>query len=62
MPRLDCSIHASDPVISSSVAAIANYTARVVDPTLDPEQIQEALLFIGEFCIALCSALVAHLE
>ena len=32
------------PVI---VAAIANYTVRVVDPSLDSEQIQEALKFIG---------------
>ena len=29
------------------MAAIANYTARVVDPTLDAEQTLEALLFIG---------------
>ena len=31
----------------ATVAAIANYTTRVVDPTLDAEQIQEALKFIG---------------
>lgn len=30
------------------MAAIANYTSRVLDPTLDAEQIQEALKFIGE--------------
>ena len=34
-----------------SVAAIANYTVRVVDPTLDAEQIQEALKFIGKSII-----------
>ncbi|KAI9066939.1 nuclease Le1 [Trametes sanguinea] len=31
------------------LTAIANYTARVVDPTLDAEQIQEALKFVGEY-------------
>ncbi|EKM60554.1 uncharacterized protein PHACADRAFT_155682 [Phanerochaete carnosa HHB-10118-sp] len=31
------------------LAAIANYTTRVVDPTLDAEQIQEALKFIDHF-------------
>lgn len=34
--------------MSILVAAIANYTTRVVDPTLNAEQIQEALKFIGE--------------
>ncbi|KAJ3527269.1 hypothetical protein NM688_g8151 [Phlebia brevispora] len=51
-----------DPPVSCSVeetrdcadficilAAIANYTARVVDPTLPPEQTMEALLFIDHF-------------
>lgn len=28
------------------MAAIANYTTRIVDPTLDAEQTQEALLFL----------------
>ncbi|OSD02218.1 nuclease Le1 [Trametes coccinea BRFM310] len=31
------------------LTAIANYTARVVDPTLDAEQIQEALKFVDHF-------------
>ncbi|KAF7795571.1 hypothetical protein EIP86_006733 [Pleurotus ostreatoroseus] len=35
--------------VDAEVAAIANYTSRIVDPTLPPEQIQEALLFIDHF-------------
>ena len=42
----------------SLVAAIANYTTRIVDPTLDPEQIQEALLFLDHVGIALSAVYV----
>jgi len=31
-----------------TVTAIANYTARVVEPSLSAAQRQEALLFLGE--------------
>lgn len=36
-------------LITKSVGAIANYTTRVVSKSLDTEQIQEALKFIGQF-------------